>query len=173
MATQRILHNNILLWVDTNISQKDADTQHTLQQLRTVVHHLDLFTQIDDCLRFLDKVNNEQALIITSGSLGQQLVQQIHHLPQVDAIYIFCGNLDRHRSWAEKWSKMRGVYNRIQPICEALRTAVKETNEDLTPISIVSTTESGGDLDRLEPSFMYTTLFKRVLLDMDHEPDAG
>ena len=172
MATQRILQNNLLIWVDANINHKDTDTQHTLQQLRAVVDHVDLFTQIDQCLPFLSKIKNEQALIITSGSLGQHLVQQIHHLPQVDAIYIFCGQSDRHRSWTSQWSKIRGIHNRIQPICEALRTAVKQTNEDLTPISFVTEGETEDDLNRLDPSFMYTTLFKNILLDMEHEPDA-
>ena len=175
MASGRILQNNRLVWVDGNIRDDDPDTQHTLEQLKTIVHHIDLFTQIDQCLQFLLKVKNEKALIITSGSLGPQLLEQIHHLRQVDAIYIFCGNPDRHRSWTAKWSKIQGVFNRIKPICEALQKAVKQTNEDLTPISFVALEgneeRSTDNLNRLEPSFMYTTLFKRILLNMKHTDD--
>ena len=176
MAKQRILQNNRLIWVDVNIREDDAHTKHTLEQLRTTVHQIDLFTQIDQCLQFLHKVKNEQVLIITSGSLGPKLSEKTHHLRQVVAIYIFCGNPDRHRSWATKWSKIRGVYNRIKPICEALQKAVKQTNEDLTPMSFItrSANSEGGstdNLNRLEPSFMYTTLFKRILLNMEHTDD--
>ena len=176
MTTQRILQNNRLVWVDGNIRDDDPDIQHTLEQLKTIVHHIDLFTQINQCLQFLLKVKNEQALIITSGALGLKLLEQIHPLRQVHAIYIFCGNPDRHRPWAAKWSKIQGVYDRIKPICEALEKAVKQTNEDLTPISFVTQgsddeEESTDNLNRLEPSFMYTTLFKRILLDMEHTED--
>ena len=176
MTSGRILQNNRLVWVDDNIRDDDPDTQHTLEQLKTIVHHIDLFTEIDQCLQFLHKVNDEQALIITSGALGPQLLEQIHSLRQVHAVYIFCSNPDRHRPWAMKWSKIQGVYNRIKQICEALQKAVKQTDEDLTPISFVtqgSANEEGSreNLNRLEPSFMYTTLFKRILLDMEHTDD--
>ena len=121
-------------------------------------------------------MTREQALIITSGFLGQDLMQQIYRLPQVEAIYIFCGDPARHQSWTSKWPKIRGIYNCIEPICQALQAAVKQSNEDLTPISFVSQHEEEGtekessiDLNRLEPSFMYTTLFKRILLNMNHE----
>ena len=90
MATQRILQNKRLLWVDTNISETEDDTQQTLEQLRTIVPH------IDQCLQLLHKVNHEQVLIITSGYLGPQLLEQIRPLRQVDAIYIFCDSPDRH-----------------------------------------------------------------------------
>jgi len=176
MAKQRILQNNRLVWVDVNIGDDDPDTQHTLEQLKTIVHQIDLFTQIDQCLQFLDEVKKEQVLIITSGSLGPKLSEKTHHLRQVVAIYIFCDNPDRHRSWTSEWSKIRGVYNRIKPICDALRAAVKQTNEDLTPMSFITRSANGEEgstdnLNRLEPSFMYTTLFKRILLDMQHEWD--
>ena len=118
MTNRRILQNNRLVWVDCNINENDADTQNTLEQLRTVVHQIDHFTQIDDCLQFSLKVKNEQALIITSGSLGSKRLQQTQHLRQVSAVYIFCGNPDRHTSWTSKWSKIRGVYNQITPICD-------------------------------------------------------
>ena len=70
MAIQRILQNNRLLWVDSTISQNDVDTRKTLQELRAAVDHVDLFTQIDDCLSILGLANKGQALIITFGSLG-------------------------------------------------------------------------------------------------------
>ncbi|CAF4700827.1 unnamed protein product, partial [Rotaria sp. Silwood2] len=41
-------------------------------------------------------------------------------------------------------------------------------------VSIISTSESGSskDLNQLEPSFMYTQIFKEILLDMEHGQQA-
>ena len=163
---RRIVQNVLLVWVDSTIDENTEDSKHTLEQLRGVVNDVTLFQQADDCIQFLETVKNEKALVITSGSLGQDLVQQIHHMAQIDAIYIFCGNPARHEPWAAKWSKVKGVYNRIKPICEALQCSVKQSNEDLTPISFVQsndTTVTPDDLNRLEPSFMYTQILKRIL----------
>ena len=176
MARQRILQNNLLLWVDGNRNDDETDTEHSWDRLRSVVHYITSFTCIDACIRFAQKIKREKIFIITSGFLGQDLVPQIHQMAQVEAIYVFTSDPSRHRFWTKMWSKIRGVYSCMEPICEALQAAIKQSNEDLTPISFVSQHEGEGegmkvDLNRLEPSFMYTTLFKRILLGMDHEPD--
>lgn len=173
MATQRFLQNNLLLWLDGSIDENAAATEKTLEQLRGIIGHAIIFNQPDTCVEFLQKIKTERVLIITSGNIGAHLVQEIHWFKQVKAIYIFCGNVSRHQSWTTHWSKIRGVYNRIEPICEALQLAVKRSNEDLIPFSFLQqeTDEkvSEVDLNRLEPSFMYTILFKRILLQMDHK----
>ena len=94
--------------------ESNEDSKHTLEQLRAVVNEVTLFQQAADCVQFLETVKKEKALVITSGSLGQDLVQQIHHMAQINAIYIFCGNPARHEPWAAKWSKVKGVYDRDQ-----------------------------------------------------------
>ena len=168
----RIPQNVLLVWVDANIDGNKPDSEHTLEQLRAIVNRIMVFQNIDDCVRFLDKVRSEKVLIITSGSLGQDLIQRIHPMEQVDAIYIFCGNTVLHEKWTAKWSKIIGIYDRITPICEVLQHAVKQSNEDSIPISFVrSNTQEGivGDLNRLDPSFMYTQLFKNILLEMEYD----
>ena len=178
MATERILENNRLLWVGANVRDNEEDTQRTSERLREIICHVNRFTHIDDCLPFLENIRNEPALIFISESVDQQqLVQQIHDLPQVEAIFILSDHPDEQQSWASHWSKIRGVHNQVEPICDVLQEAVTKTNENLTPISFVTKTEADRegptvDLNRLDPSFMYTTLFKRILLDMEHQPDA-
>jgi hypothetical protein len=44
----------------------------------------------------------------------------------VDSIFIFCGNKKRHEEWAEEWSKTKGVFTEIKPICETLKQAEGE-----------------------------------------------
>ena len=169
MARQRILQNNLLLWVDGNRNDDETDTEHSWDRLRSVVHYITSFTCIDACIRFAQKIKREKIFIITSGFLGQDLVPQIHQMAQVEAIYVFTSDPSRHRFWTKMWSKIRGVYSCMEPICEALQAAIKQSNEDLTPISFVSQHEGEGegmkvDLNRLEPSFMYTTLLKELFL---------
>jgi tetratricopeptide (TPR) repeat protein len=93
-------------------------------------------------------------------------------MTQVDAIFIFCGDKSRHEGWVKTWPKVKGLYTHIKPICAALQLAVKQFNQDSTPLSFAQV--SGEDaseinLNQLEPSFMYTQLFKKTLLDMEHD----
>jgi tetratricopeptide (TPR) repeat protein len=171
---QRVVQNFLLVWLDANIASPSEDSQNTIQKLRSVVNDINLFSDPDECVTFLEDVHAEKAFVITSGCLSQEIMPLIHPMVQVDTIYIFCGDKNRHEEWTKEWSKIMGVHTRMAPICEALQIAVKQCNQDSIAISYPELQEEGtssADLDRLEPSFMYTQLFKKALLDMHHEPE--
>ena len=139
-----------------------------------MINDVQVFTESAACVDFLREVDDEKVFVIASGALGKDLVPQIHLLPQVDTIYIFCDNRERHKPWTVEWSKVKDVYTRIKDIREALQHSVKQCNQESTPMSFVSSNAEGSavDLDQLEPSFMYTQLFKKILLEMKHDESA-
>ncbi len=55
----------------------------------------------------------------------------VHDKPQVNTIYIFCGNKGYH----EKWPKVAGVYTDITPICEALKQAAQDCDHNSVSIT--------------------------------------
>ncbi|CAF0714934.1 unnamed protein product [Adineta steineri] len=169
---QRIGQNYVLVWVDANIDQTNKDCQNTLTQLRAVVNDVVIFNQSDACVQFLDKLKDDKALVITSGSLGPYfLVPAIHHMPKLDAIYIFYGDVSYHQQWIKNWKKIKGVHNNIKDICDALKGSVKQMNQDSISISFVTMNKvvSSENLNQLEPSYMYTQIFKEILLKMEHD----
>ena len=93
---------------------------------------------------------------------------------KLDGIYIFCGNKSRHEQWTKEWNKIKGVHTEITSICESLQQAVKQCNQDSIAVSFVPVDEvaSSQNLDQLEPSFMYTQLFKEILLDMEYDQQS-
>ncbi|CAF1083803.1 unnamed protein product [Adineta steineri] len=171
---QRKAQNYLLIWVDASIDQADKDCQNTLAQLKNVVNDINLCTESDQCIQALNKVDKEQVFVITSGSLGQHLVPEIHGIPQLDAIYIFCGNKSRHEEWTQNWTKIKGVHTNIKEICQALQLAVKKCDQDTIAISFLTMNEiaSADNLNQLEPTFMYTQLFKEILLDTEYDHKA-
>ncbi|CAF0851414.1 unnamed protein product [Adineta steineri] len=171
---KRIVHNYLLIWVDTSIDQADKDCQNTLAHLKNVVNDVSLCTEPDQCIQVLKKIDKERAFVITSGSLGQRLVPEIHDIPHLDAIYIFCGNKSRHEGWAQNWTKIKGVHTNIKDICQALQVAVKQCDQDTIAVSFLAVNDmaSTENLNQLEPTFMYTQLFKEILLDMEYDGKA-
>ena len=168
----RIVQNYILVWLDANATTSNGGSQHTLEQLRSIVNDVNTFTEPELCLAFLQDIQLEKVFIIVSSFLGRALVSRIHSMTQVDAIFIFGGDKSRQEEWVKKWPKVKGLYDQIQPICAALELAVKQCNHDATPVSFAQ--ESGKNaseinLNQLEPSFMYTQLFKKTLLNMEHD----
>jgi tetratricopeptide (TPR) repeat protein len=171
---QHIAQNFLLIWVDASIDESTQDCQNKLTQLQSVVNDVNIFTKRDEAVDFLTEVHGMNAFLIVEGTLGQHILPLIHDIPQLDAIYIFCGHKSRHEKWTQEWNKIKGIHTNIKPICEALQLVSKQCNQDSIATSFVSVSESASsqNLDQLEPSFMYTQIFKEILLEMEHNKQS-
>lgn len=69
-------------------------------------------SQADRCKKYVEEdCANKRVFFITTGSLGKDVVPQIHSLPQIYAIYVFCSDLKWHLPWAQSYNKVRVVCN--------------------------------------------------------------
>ena len=167
----RRLQSYLLIWADGNFDDTKKDCQNTLKHLRSVVNEVHVLATPMQCITFLNEMDKQKAFVISSGALGLELVPEIHDIPRVDTIYIFCGNKQRYTEWAKDWSKVQGVHTEIKPICELLKKVTRELDHDAISMSIVPNQMVASDggkpkLDQLEPSFMYTVLFKEIVLEI-------
>jgi tetratricopeptide (TPR) repeat protein len=160
--------------MDESIDEiNNDDCRKSITKLRQVTNTVKTFTDPDECIRFINGIKEEKAFMISSGALGQTTIPFIHDQPQVSTIYIFCGNKRRHEEWTKQWSKVKDVYTDIAPICEALKQADQDCDENMVSISLVKTTDgsSNQNLNELDSSFMYTQILKEILLTIDFEKE--
>jgi tetratricopeptide (TPR) repeat protein len=170
---QRILQNFLLIWLDPNIDESKDDCQKILQQFRSIINTIYIFTTSDQCIHFLQKIDHEKVFMVVSGALGQSIIPDIHENSQLDTIYIFCGDKTRHEEWIKQWPKIKGIHTQATSIVGALQKAVKQCNQDSIPVSFVSNTSTDGqNLDQLEPSFMYTQIFKEILFELEYDEQS-
>ncbi|CAF2261414.1 unnamed protein product [Rotaria magnacalcarata] len=172
---RRIAQNYLVIWVDGNIDKKPEDCRNTLTQLRAVVSDVNVCTTPEQCLQFLNEMDEGKAFVISSGTLGQSLVNDIHNMSKVDAIYIFCGNKALHGSWTKEWPKIRGVFTSISPICESLKKVALECNHDSISMSFVpkrctsDAASNDQNLNQLPPTYMYSLIFKDIVLEINDD----
>jgi hypothetical protein len=167
----RMVQNFLVVWLDGNINEDNADYQHSIVKLREVSNTVNTFTDVDECISFINDITTKKILMISSGALGQTTVTIVHDMTQIDTIYIFCRDKVRHQKWAQKWPKIQGVFTDIIPICQALKKAVHNCDQNTISMSFVPTTGDviGKNLDQLDQSFMYTQILKEILLTIDFE----
>lgn len=161
-----MVQNVLLIWLDSNIDLNNNDCQNTLDHLRRTVNTINTFTDANKCIEFLKNLKDEKTCLIISGFIGEQILPSIHHMSQIDSIFIFCGNKQRHQTWIKHWSKIKGIFTEINPICQALKQAAQQCEQNAISISILNTSDQlkENDLDQLDPSFMYTQILKEILL---------
>jgi tetratricopeptide (TPR) repeat protein len=168
-----MVQNFHLVWLDGSIDEVNNDDCHnSVTQLRQVVNTVNTFTDADECINFITDINEEKTFMIVSGALCQIIVPIAQYLSQVSSIYIFCENEARYGKWAQQWPKVNGVYTDIISICEALKQAAQDCDQNSISISFVKMTDgaSNQNLDTLDQSFMYTQILKEILLTIDFEP---
>ncbi|CAF0971087.1 unnamed protein product [Adineta steineri] len=153
--------NVLLIWLDNNIDGNNDDCQNTITKLRRAVNDINTYTNSDQCFEFIQTIVDKKVCMIISGSLGQHIVPHVHNMSQVDSIFIFCGNTKYHEQWAKDWPKIKGVFTDITPICQALKEAAHQCEQNAIPMSFVGTNKK---LDQLDPSFMYTQIIKEIIL---------
>jgi hypothetical protein len=92
----RIVQNFHLVWLDGSIDETNDDCRNSITKLRQVVNTVNTFVDVDECIDFINGIKQERAFVISSGALGKTTVPMVHDKPQVNTIYIFCGNKGHH-----------------------------------------------------------------------------
>ena len=157
--------------MDGTIDENSRDCQNTITHLRRAVNAFNIFTDGDECIQFLADMASEKVYMIISGAFGQHIVPRVHELSQTDSIFIFCGNKTYREGWTKKWPKIKGVYTEIQPICNALKEAAQQCEQNAVSISIMGADDTlpNKSLNQLDSSFMYTQIMKEILLTIHFE----
>ena len=66
--------------------------------------------QEEHCIKFIrDECANRRVFLVSAGGLGSRVVPQIHHLPQLYAVYIHCVDVEGHKRWTKDYPKVRVV----------------------------------------------------------------
>ncbi|CAF4928004.1 unnamed protein product [Rotaria socialis] len=176
---RRIVQNFLLVWLDANIDEKKEDFQKSLTELRKIFVTVEPFTDVDQCVDYLTSIDDQKIYLITSALLGQTTVPLIHDIAQLDTIFVFCSNTDEHKFWAKEWAKVRGIHDSIQSICMQLTKATQSCDHDAIPMSFISNRQiseaasTEQNLDQLPPSYMYSVIFKDIILEIDHDDNKS
>ena len=172
--TQRMVQPFFLVWIDSNIDESTAGYHNSLAQLRSAINDVTSFKQQDDAIDFLTDIHGMTGFLIVPNTIAQQILPLIHDISVLDTIYILTTHPSQHEQWTEKWTKINGIHSDIPSICQALQFVAKQCDQDSIAMSYITMSEkvSNVNLNRLEPSFMYTQLFKEILLDMKDDDNC-
>ena len=157
--TRKLIQNFLLIWLDANLDESKADFKSSLERLRNVVASIITFQDTKECINFLNEISHEKVFIIISGALGQQVVPDLQDMPEVQSIYIFCGNKAIHEEWVSKMPKVKGVFTEIEPICKTLQIDGENCDRAMASISFKG----------IDAFFMYTQLLKEAILQIEDD----
>jgi hypothetical protein len=98
-----------LVWLDAKV-HTSAENISAQGKLKEVINQIKTFEDITLCEQYIRSLSEDNRIIVmSSGSLGKEIVQRIHPLRQVFSIYIFCFRKETHEQWAEPYVKVNFI----------------------------------------------------------------
>ncbi|CAF3341677.1 unnamed protein product, partial [Rotaria sp. Silwood2] len=161
--TNDMIQSFLLIWLDAKIDESTGGYLNSIKQLRQTVNTIEIFRDTDECIDYISELHNEKAFLIISSTLCQTVVPLIHNMVQLYSIYVFCLKEEQYKEWTKDWSKVKGIFTDITSICDSIHQWTRQCDEDSIVISAVSS------LNQIEPSFMYTQLFKEIILEINFD----
>ena len=163
--------NYALICLNVGIDETDEEFQNTLKQLRNVLNNVTIFTNSDECVDFLTDLEDTMTILVLEDTIGEQIMPLIHDVSQLDHVYGFSSIKSLSSKWINEWPKVKGIYMTSTLLCRAIELAIKQQDQDSIAVSLVSVNRNDCDqnLDQLEPSFMYTQIFKEILLETKYD----
>ena len=170
---QRIMQNFLLIWLRADIDYSSQEQQNILVELRSIANEVSVFTQSDECIDYVTDIVDIKVILIIDDTLGEQILPLIHDISQLSAVYIFCHQTSNHEQWTAGW-KVKGIGTEMASICESLEKIVQQINQNSIAVSFVEVNVETDrpNLNQLEPSFMYTQLFKEILLKLEYNEES-
>ncbi|CAF1399751.1 unnamed protein product [Adineta steineri] len=172
---RHIPQNYSLVWLDECMEESTKDYQNILTQLKTISGNVDVFKRRDLCIDYLtDTQEDIKTFLVVKDTVCQQIMSLINNIPQLHGIYIFNDTNILNEESIKKWQKIKSVHTNIDDLCQELQSGIKQYHQDSIAVSFIPVDDmtSANDLNQLEPTFMYTQIFKEILLDMKHDEQA-
>lgn len=119
-----------VLWLDANIEKLKKDHSPAFSFLQKLCISLRYFVESDLFVNLLFENTNKRYVAIVSGDMGQSTIPVIHDAPQIQAIFILCEKRAHHEQWTRTWSKVQGVFDRIDNLCQAVEQTLKHPGND-------------------------------------------
>ncbi|CAF4001701.1 unnamed protein product [Adineta steineri] len=117
-------------------------------------------------MNYIGKMKDEKIILIISGTLGQNFIPIIHDTSQIISIFIFCKNKLVHELWAHSWSKIKGVFEEIPILYEAIKQAAEECDRNTISMSFININDETL-VENLDKSFIYMQILKEIILEID------
>ncbi|CAF4854916.1 unnamed protein product [Rotaria socialis] len=163
-----LVQTYLLVWLDNKINEFYVSHVDLVAELQRIISSIKTFISPDECIDFLTKIDNTRVFIIVSDEFGEQLVSKIHNISQINAIYVFGQGRFGHERSTKDWPKVKGIFKEFRAIVKLLKQIVRQSDQDSISIHRTSTMNDTSYLirDELDQSFMYTQIFKEILLNI-------
>lgn len=103
----------IVVCLSLKLNESDAVCYKSITQLRSICSTIELFTDSNQCVMFLNKKKYTAITLIVSDVLSEQIVPVVQDLSQLSTIYLLCSHEPKCEQSVKEWRKVKGIFTQI------------------------------------------------------------
>lgn len=163
----------VLVWLNYKMDLSHDALRNYVTQLRFIISDVRTFNDFAQCTNFINGITGANVLMVVPANNCEDIIPAVHEMLQIDSIYVFSRNSTPCEPFANRWSKIKGVFSDVDDLLRSIRKVTELFENDSVSISVTSTdTTSKENLDELDASFMYTQLLKEILLEIHYDKQS-
>ncbi|CAF1052706.1 unnamed protein product [Adineta ricciae] len=170
--SSRIVQNCIIVWLDPYMNENQTEGfKSLLTESGRIIHTTYVYTDSDECIDFVSDIKDEKILLIVPEKIAEDIVPLIHSIVQIDSIYVFCETHVPAPDWTKQWLKVKDYYDCMSSLGLKLKQDAQNCDRNTISFGFVpkSSTKFTGNIDHLDPTYMYTQILKDILLKIDFD----
>ena len=167
------------IWLDASLKSRGT-SQTTATKIQNIVKGcLQTFDEPNACIDYIiGEASNQKIYLIISNSLGKYVASLIYELPQIQAIYVYCGDQKAAELWAKPDLKVRKIFIKEKPLLRQIFQDIRgpsSEDDNALPMTAFHLLEQGNSLQKLSPEsakFMWYQVAMNVLQLMANHLDS-
>ncbi|CAF1026034.1 unnamed protein product [Adineta steineri] len=167
--SQEFTSKYIIIWLDRDLDISNEDNQELLSRLHSAVSIIKTFTNMDQCITYLEQIQNEKVFLIISDYFIKQIASLEEQFNQINSVYIFSNRKSKSSDTTIPYTKGKGIFTHMKQLCNELIQEIRQLNKDLTSISIIPVQSIDQNFNGIDPLFMYLQLLKENLFTLNDD----
>jgi len=104
LARRNLASFTLIWYCNTNISLNEKDQQIHVK-LRQSINFIVIMNDTEECIKFIEKVQDEKIILIVSNATGKEILPIVHDFQQIITIYVYNG-CENDENWTKNYNKV-------------------------------------------------------------------
>jgi len=153
----------ILLWFDPNAGSR-YNPQQIEQRLRRINDYVIAFTDLDQCMQFIQPEEKDKIFLITPQSKASQILPRVTSLRQIHSIFIFPTTNNPYENLINQYPKIIDIYDNLDLLCTSVKDQIEIVNNQLQTFSFFNQHQkSTKNLSKSSAEFLWFQLFQKII----------
>ncbi|CAF4254972.1 unnamed protein product, partial [Rotaria socialis] len=160
-----------LVWLDISPSDDTHDSIDVQQQLRSIINHLIIFQDTEECEQYITSASKEDRLVfIINEKYALKMIKNIYDIRQIISFYIHSTDDNQDYQWTSQYKKIKSIKSDINELISNIKVdhAKQRKLEEPIPINVFDANQS---IDRLvsnaNTEFLHSQLLIHFLLHIE------